>query len=96
LISVTGFISFMLMTWVAPSGAAEVINVGYTGPLSGGAAKYGQNNLDGLKMAVDEINESGGMTATGRPMRSPTPAGSWNCTNRRSSSAPTAGASWGC
>jgi branched-chain amino acid transport system substrate-binding protein len=34
--------------------AAEIVNVGYTGPLSGGAAKYGQNNLDGLRMAVDE------------------------------------------
>ena len=44
----------------------EVINVGYTGPLSGGAAKYGQNNLDGLKMAVDEINEAGGISVAGK------------------------------
>ncbi len=65
-ITVAGFISFMLMTWVAPSGAAEVINVGYTGPLSGGAAKYGQNNLDGLRMAVDEINEAGGVSVAGK------------------------------
>jgi len=65
-IPVTEIISFLLMTWVAPSGAAEVINVGYTGPLSGGAAKYGQNNLDGLKMAVDEINEAGGVSVAGK------------------------------
>ncbi|MDO9210238.1 MAG: ethanolamine utilization protein EutJ, partial [Deltaproteobacteria bacterium] len=37
---------------VAP---AETINIGYTGPLSGGAAKYGRNNLEGQEMAVDEI-----------------------------------------
>jgi branched-chain amino acid transport system substrate-binding protein len=46
--------------------AAEIIHVGYTGPLSGGAAKYGQNNLDGLKMAVDEINEGGGISVGGK------------------------------
>lgn len=44
------------------SGAAlaqEVVKIGYTGPLSGGAALYGKNVLSGLQMAVDEINASG-------------------------------------
>ena len=50
----------------AEGAAAEIINVGYTGPLSGGAAKYGQNNLDGLKMAVDEMNEAGGISVGGK------------------------------
>lgn len=43
------------------SGAAlaqEVVKIGYTGPLSGGAALYGKNVLSGLQMAVDEINAS--------------------------------------
>jgi branched-chain amino acid transport system substrate-binding protein len=44
----------------------EVINIGYTGPLSGGAAKYGRNNLEGLEMAVDELNAGGGITVTGK------------------------------
>lgn len=44
------------------SGAAlaqEVVKIGYTGPLSGGAALYGKNVLSGIQMAVDEINASG-------------------------------------
>ncbi|EHP43935.1 high-affinity branched-chain amino acid transport ATP-binding protein LivF [Cupriavidus basilensis OR16] len=44
------------------SGAAfaqEVVKLGYTGPLSGGAALYGKNVLSGIQMAVDEINASG-------------------------------------
>ncbi|SET35146.1 branched-chain amino acid transport system substrate-binding protein [Salinibacillus kushneri] len=36
-----------------------VVNIGYTGPLSGAAAYYGENTLNGLKMAVEEINEEG-------------------------------------
>ncbi|NOV24549.1 ethanolamine utilization protein EutJ [Cupriavidus necator] len=44
------------------SGAAlaqEVVKIGFTGPLSGGAALYGKNVLSGMQMAVDEINASG-------------------------------------
>ncbi|ODV44454.1 ethanolamine utilization protein EutJ [Cupriavidus sp. UYMMa02A] len=44
------------------SGAAlaqEVVKIGYTGPLSGGAALYGKNVLSGVQMAVDEINATG-------------------------------------
>lgn len=46
--------------------AAEVINIGYTGPLSGGAAKYGRNNLEGLEMAAEEINAAGGIAVAGK------------------------------
>jgi len=35
------------------------VYIGFTGPLSGGAAKYGQNCVDGLNLAVEEINKSG-------------------------------------
>ncbi|QQX86886.1 ABC transporter substrate-binding protein [Cupriavidus necator] len=38
--------------------AQEVVKIGYTGPLSGGAALYGKNVLSGVQMAVDEINAS--------------------------------------
>ena len=48
------------------SSMAEVINIGYTGPLSGGAAKYGRNNLEGLEMAVDEMNTAGGIAVGGK------------------------------
>ncbi|NML45860.1 ABC transporter substrate-binding protein [Ramlibacter sp. G-1-2-2] len=39
-----------------PAGAQEVVKIGYSGPLSGGAAQYGKNTLDGMKFAVDELN----------------------------------------
>ncbi|WP_338412892.1 ABC transporter substrate-binding protein [uncultured Sphaerotilus sp.] len=37
----------------------EVVKIGYSGPLSGGAAQYGKNTLDGMKFAADELNASG-------------------------------------
>jgi len=43
----------------SPALAQEVVKIGYTGPLSGGAALYGKNVLSGIQMAVDEINASG-------------------------------------
>ncbi|WP_354685043.1 ABC transporter substrate-binding protein [Cupriavidus necator] len=39
--------------------AQEVVKIGYTGPLSGGAALYGKNVLSGVQMAVNEINAAG-------------------------------------
>ncbi len=50
---------------LATSAAAEEINIGFTGPLSGGAALYGENTLSGLRMAVDEINAAGGFEVAG-------------------------------
>lgn len=45
--------------------AQETINIGFTGPLSGGAALYGQNTLTGLQMAAEEINAAGGIEVGG-------------------------------
>lgn len=42
-----------------PASAQEIVKIGFSGPLSGGAAQYGKNTLDGLKFAVDELNEKG-------------------------------------
>jgi branched-chain amino acid transport system substrate-binding protein len=39
--------------------AQEVVKIGYTGPLSGGAALYGKNALSGIEMAVQELNAAG-------------------------------------
>lgn len=41
------------------SGEEKIVNIGYSGPLSGPAAFYGENTLSGLEMAVEEINEEG-------------------------------------
>jgi branched-chain amino acid transport system substrate-binding protein len=43
----------------APAFAQDVVKIGYSGPLSGGAALYGKNVLDGMQMAVNEINAAG-------------------------------------
>jgi branched-chain amino acid transport system substrate-binding protein len=43
----------------APAIAQEVVKIGYSGPLSGGAAQYGKNVLDGMNMAAAEINATG-------------------------------------
>lgn len=40
-------------------GGTQTATIGYSGPLSGGAALYGENALDGIEMAVQDINEEG-------------------------------------
>lgn len=48
------------LAWApAMAQAQEVVNIGFSGPLSGGAAFYGKNVVDGMKFAVDEINAKG-------------------------------------
>ncbi|WLR49172.1 ABC transporter substrate-binding protein [Halobacillus litoralis] len=44
----------------------EVVNIGYSGPLSGPAAYYGERTLNGLTMAVEEINTNGGFEIDGQ------------------------------
>ncbi len=39
--------------------AQESVKIGYTGPLSGGAALYGKNVVSGIEMAIKEINATG-------------------------------------
>lgn len=43
----------------------EVI-IGYSGPLSGPAAYYGEDTLNGLKLAAEDINDSGGFEVDGQ------------------------------
>lgn len=53
-----------------PAGASAqsttVVNIGFTGPLSGGAAQYGTDVQRGIEMAIDEIDAAGGITAGGK------------------------------
>lgn len=39
--------------------AQDLVKIGYTGPLSGGAALYGKNVVSGIEMAIKEINAAG-------------------------------------
>jgi branched-chain amino acid transport system substrate-binding protein len=48
-----------LVLAAAPAFAQDVVKIGYSGPLSGGAALYGKNVLDGMNMAAAEINAAG-------------------------------------
>lgn len=47
------------LLFAAPVFAQEVVKIGYSGPLSGGAALYGKNCLDGMQMAAAEVNATG-------------------------------------
>jgi branched-chain amino acid transport system substrate-binding protein len=49
----------------AKSGGEKVVNIGWTGPLSGGAVLYGKRTLNGINMAIEEINEKGGIEVNG-------------------------------
>jgi branched-chain amino acid transport system substrate-binding protein len=51
------------------SASDDVVRIGFTGPLSGGAALYGRNTLDGLEMAVADVNAAGGVPVSGRRVR---------------------------
>ncbi len=50
----------------ATAWGADVVKIGYSGPLSGGAAKYGKNCEAGMIMASEEINAKGGITVAGK------------------------------
>ena len=61
------FFAVMILTiiWTAAAGAEDIV-IGYTGPLSGPAAEYGQDCVNGLDMAVNEINSRGGVVVKGK------------------------------
>jgi branched-chain amino acid transport system substrate-binding protein len=52
-------LAFGLALSSAAAIAQEVVKIGYSGPLSGGAALYGKNVLTGMEMAANEINTKG-------------------------------------
>jgi len=61
------FITAMLLAimWTTIAGAAEIV-IGFTGPLSGPAAEYGQDCVTGIEMAIRDINGAGGITVGGK------------------------------
>jgi branched-chain amino acid transport system substrate-binding protein len=59
----------MTLAACSSAGRDDVVNIGFTGPLSGGAALYGRNVLDGLQLAIADINAAGGIAVRGRRMR---------------------------
>jgi len=51
-----------------PAMADDGVHIGYSGPLSGGAAKYGQEVLEGMQMAASEVDQAG-LTVAGKPLK---------------------------
>jgi branched-chain amino acid transport system substrate-binding protein len=45
----------------APRGAGDTIKIGFMGALTGDVAMFGKPTLEGMKMAVEEVNAAGGI-----------------------------------
>ncbi|MFO7569878.1 MAG: ABC transporter substrate-binding protein [Smithellaceae bacterium] len=56
---------FAFVSSVSIASAQEIV-IGYTGPLSGPAAEYGQDCVNGIEMAINELNAAGGVTVGGK------------------------------
>jgi branched-chain amino acid transport system substrate-binding protein len=57
----------LTMSWTSASVAADIV-IGFTGPLSGPAAEYGQDFVTGLDMAIKDLNAAGGVTIEGQKL----------------------------
>lgn len=55
----------LVISWTFVARAQEIV-IGFSGPLSGPAAEYGQDMFYGIDMAVNEINAAGGITVKGK------------------------------
>lgn len=62
-ISIIGAVLSMTLVACQSGGSAEnePIKIGYIGPLTGDAAPYGVDTLNGTKLKIDEINAAGGI-----------------------------------
>lgn len=49
--------------------AADVIKIGHAAPLTGNIAHLGKDNENGVKMAIDEINDAGGVDLGGKKVK---------------------------
>ncbi len=67
LFKMTGFLLALIVALFLWGRAAEAkdIVIGFSGPLSGPAAEYGQNCVNGMDMAVKQINKTGGIKIKG-------------------------------
>jgi branched-chain amino acid transport system substrate-binding protein len=55
----------LIMSWTFIAQAQDIV-IGFSGPLSGPAAEYGQDCVYGIDMAVNEINAAGGINVKGK------------------------------
>lgn len=59
-LALSSLLALSLAACRAP-GSGESIKLGYIGPLTGDAASYGVDTVNGVKIAVEEINTAGGV-----------------------------------
>jgi len=57
----------LMMSWTSAGQTADIV-IGFTGPLSGPAAEYGQDFVTGLDMAIKDLNAAGGVTIEGQKL----------------------------
>ena len=57
----------LAMSCTSVSQAADIV-IGFTGPLGGPTADYGQDCVTGLDMAIKELNDTGGLTVDGQKL----------------------------
>jgi len=61
-------VAVMALAWPAADASAQAakeVVIGFSGPLSGVAAEYGQDCANGVDMAIKEINAAGGIAVGG-------------------------------
>jgi branched-chain amino acid transport system substrate-binding protein len=63
--SIAVLVACLAVTWTFTARAQEIV-IGFSGPLSGPAAEYGQDMVQGIDMAINEINDAGGITVGGK------------------------------
>ena len=59
----------LVSAWAVTDASAQApkeVVIGYTGPISGVAAEYGQDCANGIEMAINDINAAGGITVKGQ------------------------------
>ena len=54
-------LSLVLTVSCSKSGSGDVIKIGVNYELSGGVATYGQSSVEGIELAIEQINEAGGV-----------------------------------
>jgi len=59
-------LSLVAMLGISAATKADTFKIGVVTPLSGGGADYGTAFQNGIKMAVDEINQAGGASIEGK------------------------------
>jgi branched-chain amino acid transport system substrate-binding protein len=57
----------LTISWTSLGQTADIV-IGFTGPLSGPAAEFGQDCVTGLDMAIKELNAAGGVTIEGQKL----------------------------